>query len=336
MQKGMVRVMVTVSRKKAEKIVSRFPQSTILVIGDVMLDQFIWGVVNRVSPEAPVPVVRIEKESFKLGGAGNVVNNIHSLGGKSILCGLVGMDPFGQRIKEELELRGIGTAGIIEDSGRSTTVKTRIIAHSQQVVRADRESDHPVSKTIEKGILDFFHASLPGVSGVVLSDYAKGILSRRIIKEVVGACTKRKKELFIDPKIRNFFNYAGSFMITPNHHEVGQILRQELRARKTLEEAGRKLLRRLRLEAILITRGEAGMSLFENDGTVTHIPTMAKEVYDVSGAGDTVISTLALSYASGASLLDAAVLSNYAAGIVVGKVGTATVSAEELLASIPA
>jgi len=313
-----------------EKIIRRFLGVRILVVGDIMLDRFIWGDVSRISPEAPVPVVVVEKETFLLGGAANVVNNIHSLGGKASLCGVVGDDEMGQKVLKRLGEMGIERSGISIEPGRQTTVKTRIIAHHQQLVRIDRETTrHPKVSTL-RSLSEYLKRNIKSFDGVILSDYGKGLLTRGLVQDVIRKARQTGKFVMVDPKIKNFFFYRGATVVTPNTGEASSASRISITDEVSLNRAGRNLLKRLRCDALVITRGEDGMAIFEPHQKPFLVPTEAREVYDVTGAGDTVIGTMALALGAGASIRRATELANHAAGIVVGKVGTATVDQEEL------
>jgi rfaE bifunctional protein kinase chain/domain len=314
-----------------EKILSRFSKVNILVVGDIMMDRFIWGKVSRISPEAPVPVVAVEKETFLLGGAANVVNNIHALGGNVALCGVVGDDEMGQRVVQKLSEMNIGPQGIFVEQGRQTSTKTRVIAHQQQLVRIDRETtDHPRPLT-SQNISKFLRRDIDGFDGIILSDYGKGLLTRGLIRTTIRTAREMKKLVMVDPKIKNFFCYKGATVVTPNAAEASAASNIQIHDPVSLEKAGRILLKKLGCKVLVITRGEEGMAVFEPLQDPFLVPTVAKEVYDVTGAGDTVIGTMALALGAGAGVIEAAKLANYAAGIAVGKVGTATVSQEELI-----
>ena len=320
--------------KKLLKIIKNFGKAKILVIGDIMLDEFVWGKVSRISPEAPVPVVEVTKENITFGGAANVAQNIKSLGGQGLLLGVIGNDYNGERLIEMLKEAGYGTEGIIVDALRPTSIKTRVIAQHQQVVRFDRETKEELSNRTHRNIVEFLRSRLSEFDGVIVSDYGKGLINKGIISSILEFKKKNGIVVSVDPKIRNFRFYKGVTVITPNQQEAEEACGFEIDSTKALIKAGMHLVRKYETDAILITRGEYGMSLFQKDGTVKHIPTIAKEVYDVTGAGDTVISTLSLALAAGAPWLDACIISNHAAGIVVGKIGTATASAKELELSI--
>ena len=318
-------------RKRLNKYVDLFPKTRILVVGDIVLDHYIWGKVSRISPEAPVPVVNVTRENLLLGGATNVVNNIHVLGGCVNVCGVIGDDEAGRQLLHLLRTQGIGTDGLIVDSARPTTIKTRIIAHSQQVVRFDRESKVRIERDTHKQIFDFVKQQVKeGINAIVLSDYCKGVVTSDLVRDIVKLAKRNKVIVSVDPKVSHFGMYSGVTILTPNINEASIGSKIEIDDDESLLKAGTLLLKRLKCDAVLITRSEQGMSLFEHGGRVTHIPTVARDVFDVTGAGDTVISTLTLAMASGASMVDAAKISNYAAGIVVGVMGTATVKPEEL------
>jgi len=314
-----------------ERLVRSFAEARILVVGDIMVDRFIWGKVSRISPEAPVPVVLIDRETFLFGGAANVVHNIHTLGGSVSLCGVVGDDDLGQRILKGLKEVGVQTDGIFVEQGRQTTVKTRVIAHQQQVVRIDRETTDHLKRSTLRDVLNFIHDHMKDFDSIVLSDYGKGLLTRGLIRSLIKKARQTKTCVLVDPKVKNFFSYRGASVITPNTTEASAASGMAITDLPSLKRTGRVLLRRLRCDILLVTRGEEGMAVFEPHKEPFLVPTVAKEVYDVTGAGDTVIGTMALALASGASTRAAANLANYAAGIVVGKVGTATVDREELI-----
>ena len=313
---------------------SRFRKKKVLVLGDVMLDRFVWGSVSRISPEAPVPVVEIRKETTCPGGAANVAANIGSLGGEPHPLAVVGHDLEGELLRDAFRDLGAPTGGLVVDKGRATTVKTRIIAHNQQVCRTDREDKEPLTAAVQRKVVAWFHAHLETMDAVIVSDYAKGLIFPALLRRILPAARAARKIVCVDPKLRNLAAYRPATVITPNHAETELAAATVIRSEKDLVRAGRKILRQTGIDALLVTRGEQGMALFEDNSTVTLIPTLAREVYDVTGAGDTVISTLALGLVAGLSVLEAAVLSNIAAGIVVGKLGTASVTPDELIAGI--
>ena len=314
-----------------KKIISRFKDKNILVIGDIILDHYIWGRVSRISPEAPVPVVEVTRESFLLGGAANVANNIVSLGGRASVIGINGQDIAGEGLMNILRDKGVNCEGIFTEN-RPTTVKTRVIAHNQQVVRFDREDKKYVDGKILKGILAYINSVLFKYDAVIVSDYQKGMISEELIRDIVKKAKPKEMFIAVDPKVGHFDFYKGVSLITPNVMEASSGSNIEIRDDKTLLKAGRSLLKKLFCKAVLVTRGEQGMSLFEKN-KVTHIPTVARKVYDVTGAGDTVISAFTLACVSGAKMEEAAVIANHAAGIVVAEVGTAVATPEQLLGS---
>lgn len=324
-----------ISRQRLLEIVTHFPRARILVIGDFILDEFIWGNVSRISPEAPVPVVNVKRETFLPGGSLNVANNIRTLGGTVFPCGIIGRDLEGRMLMRSMRRLGIDTGGVVADRARLTTIKTRIIAHSQQVVRVDREKVESLSRQDARQMLQFIRKKIKDVDLVIVEDYGKGVIEPFLLIPLLRLTRAFKKPVFVDPKEKHFDLYRGVTALTPNRAEAYGALGGDVNGRvPDLEKVGRKLLKRLQLKAVLITLGEEGMALFEKDRPTTHIPTTAQEVFDVSGAGDTVIAIFALGIAAGASLQEAAILSNLAAGIVVGKLGTATVETAEIKQAI--
>jgi D-glycero-beta-D-manno-heptose-7-phosphate kinase len=314
--------------------VEKFRGKRILVLGDLMLDRFVWGAVSRISPEAPVPVVEIKRESTRLGGAANVAANIRSLGGIPVPVGVLGYDFEGRRLREEFRALRVPVGGLVVDYGRPTSVKTRIIAQHQQVCRTDREDRSLLSSAVQVRVVEKFKTTLPSAEAVIVSDYAKGLISRPLLKQTLPLAKAARKIVCVDPKMKNFAAYSPATVITPNTSETEQASGVSIAGPRDLVRAGKTILAQSGIEHLLVTRGEEGMALFERDSGVTYIPTVAREVFDVTGAGDTVISTLALSLAAGLSILEAALLSNVAAGIVVGKLGTASVTPAELISGI--
>ncbi len=316
---------------KLLKIVNNFNQAKILVIGDIIVDRFIWGKVSRLSPEAPVPVVEVSKESIIPGGSGNVASNIAALKGRVFLCGVIGNDLAGSQIKELIEKFGADTSGVFVDAGIPTIQKTRIIANIQQVVRIDREDRESKDKKITSQIVKYLKDTIPKVDAIIISDYGKGMINVPILKEAIKLAHKYGKVVTVDPKVEHFLKYKRVDCITPNHLEAAQGIHYAVpKSQAETEALGEKIIRKLQCKSLLITQGEKGMTLLEQGKKPLHIPTMAREVFDVTGAGDTVISTLTLALAAGADLTQAAYIANHAAGIVVAKVGTATCSPEEL------
>ena len=316
-----------------KQLFSKFKNTGILVIGDLMIDRYIWGKVKRISPEAPVPVVEVTKEDLLLGGAANVAHNVLSLGGRVYVAGTVGTDYMGKILIDRFRESGIGTDGIVIDKDRPTTVKTRVIAHSQQVVRFDKEMKSDISHPTLSLVIDYVRTCLPKIKGIIISDYSKGLITRALIKRILDL-TDSRKVVSVDPKIGHFNFYTGVSLVTPNVNEASFGSGIDIVDEKTLISAGKTLLKKLRCKAVILTRGDEGMSLFEKSGKVTHIPTCAREVFDVSGAGDTVIAAITLSHSAGATLKDAVIIGNHAAGVVVGKVGTAVATQEEILESM--
>ncbi len=315
-----------------KELFKKFSSTGVLVVGDLMVDRYIYGKVKRISPEAPVPVVEVNNETLLLGGAANVAHNVQSLGGQVYIAGTIGRDTIGKILTNRFNELGFDTEGIVVDGKRPTTVKTRVIAHSQQVVRFDREIKSEISRSTMSSILSYIKSCLPHIKGIIISDYCKGLITKGLIKKILELAGPRKF-VTVDPKIGHFNYYTGVSLITPNINEASFGTGIDINDEKSLLSAGKSLLKKLQCKAVMITRGEEGMSLFETNGKVTHIPTCAQEVYDVSGAGDTVIAALTLSHASGAPLKEAAIIANHAAGVVVTKVGTAVVSQQDIIKS---
>ena len=297
----------------------------------MMVDQYLWGGVTRISPEAPVPVVRLERESFRLGGAGNVVNNLVALGARAIPAGVRGDDRHGDILETFCRDSGIPTEALIVAPGRPTTVKTRVIAHHQQVVRVDHEVDGPLEAGVAGRFAQKALSSLAGVQGLIVSDYDKGGISADLLSALLPDAARRGLPIVVDPKTRLFRHYRPATVVTPNAREAMEATGMPARTEEEFETVGRRLLEVLGCPYVLITRGERGMLLLKKDGPSLAIPATAREVFDVTGAGDTVAATLALALAAGASMEEAALLSNRAAGVVVGKIGTATLTVQELL-----
>ncbi len=328
------------SPSRARQILNAATKTQVLVVGDVMLDQFIWGSVARISPEAPVPVVDFERESFMPGGAANVARNLTALNVPTEIFGAVGHDDAAHRLEKLLIEQKIGCSGLVANPARHTSVKTRIVAHKQQVVRIDRETRDGLDAKLTSHLLAGLKAKLPRVAAIIVGDYGKGVVTQPLLNEIKTLCRVRGIWLSFDPKPVHNLNLSGLSLITPNRKEAFELanLPDETRhanplADKNLMLVAERLLNELRPAVLLITLGEQGMLLCQRGQKPFHIPTVAQEVFDVSGAGDTVIATFTLAVAAGASPLEAAILSNHAAGIVVGKVGTATTSPEELLQS---
>ncbi len=323
------------NKKLFRQAMRKFKDIRILVLGDLIIDHFIWGSVSRISPEAPVPVVNVTHDNLLLGGSANVLNNIYALGGQAAICGLIGNDDMGDRLLDLLNGLQSNTSGVLKTTKRPTTIKTRIIAQNQQVVRFDREDCNPVSGGDLDNIKEFIKNNIANYGAVIISDYDKGIITPEVM-DFLRSCLAHHPHIpmIVDPKPSHPERFKGAAIITPNHHEAEQLTGIKIIDAESLQAAGDKLLDDLGGEAVLITRGEAGMGLVEKTGNTITIPTVAREVFDVTGAGDTVIATLAMGLAAKLSYAEAATLANYAAGIVVGKVGTATASQDELLETI--
>ena len=325
---------------RVQKLLAAARQTRVLVVGDVMLDQFIWGSVARISPEAPVPIVDFQRESFMPGGAANVARNLTAMGVSVELFGAVGQDAAAENLHELLRTQKIGCRGLIASATRQTSLKTRIVAQTQQVVRIDRETRETLAPQLTSRLLATIRTQLPKTDAVIVGDYGKGVITQSLLNELRPLCRDHGVWLSLDPKPVHNLNVTGFSLMTPNRKEAFALanIADETRnpnplADKNLMQAAERLLSEIRPAVLLITLGELGMLLCQRGQKPFHIPTVAQEVFDVSGAGDTVIATFTLAIAAGASPLEAAVLSNHAAGIVVGKVGTATTTAEELLAS---
>jgi rfaE bifunctional protein kinase chain/domain len=323
-----------ITKERLQQLFENLGNGRVLVYGDLMLDQYLWGRVDRISPEAPVPVVEVERESLLLGGAANVARNITALGCKVDLVGLVGDDENGNRLKFMLEREGITDFKLLSDQKRPTTLKTRIIAHQQQVVRADRESREEIDGFIEEQVYSHIAGRIDDVQCLLISDYGKGAITAPLLTRMVELFRDKGKFVAVDPKETHFKSYRRVSIITPNANEASFAAGLRIRDDDTLKDVGRKLLKELDLESILITLGSRGMALFQKDGKFDHLPTVAKRVFDVTGAGDTVIAALTAMVAAGADKLEAAYIANQAAGIVVEHIGTAVVDKETLLDSI--
>ena len=301
----------------------------ILIVGDIMLDRHIWGTVDRISPEAPVPVVDVNKETMVPGGASNVANNVVNLNSHAEVCGIIGDDEYGMILVDKLEKIGANVSGIMVDVDRPTTLKTRVIAHSQQVVRIDREETDPISKQVENKIIEYAQKVKSTIDGVIIEDYGKGVITRRIVKKIIKMFKNTDVPIAVDPKEDHLDLYKGVSVITPNQKEAENMLRKKFKSSKDIIDGGKEIVHRLKLKALLLTRGKEGMYLFI-DGNVFDIPTVAKEEFDVTGAGDTVIAALTTMLASGMDYKKAAYVSNVAAGIVVEKPGVVPINYEEL------
>ncbi|MFP4368536.1 MAG: D-glycero-beta-D-manno-heptose-7-phosphate kinase [Candidatus Kapaibacterium sp.] len=325
--------MLSISIDRAKNIIDNFKGKKIAVIGDVMLDRYFWGSVSRISPEAPVPVIDLEKESFHLGGAANVASNLKSLGIEPILCGVLGNDNSGKRFSGITEKAGIDPSGLFYDDTRPTTVKTRIIGNNQQLIRVDREIRASLSSRGEEYILNSIK-DINGLSGIIFEDYNKGTITPGLINIIITYAGKNDIPVFVDPKFDNFFSFKDSTVFKPNKKEASEALGMKLYNNDDIEKAGQELLSQLNAGNILLTLGKDGMMLFESDGSISSVPTRARHVADVSGAGDTAIATLAAAYSGGASVKEAATLANYAAGVVCEEPGIVSIEESALLRSI--
>ncbi len=325
---------VQFTEQRLTSLFDSMQNKTIAVVGDLMLDRYFWGSVTRLSPEAPVPVVDIESEQGRLGGAANVAKNIKSLGGNPFLVGVIGNDNSGKQLAEIVRESNFPSDGIVIDPSRPTTVKTRIIANNQHVARIDRESRNDISYTIQNNIVETILHNINSIDGIIIEDYNKGVVVKTLIKQIIDVAKEHRKIIAIDPKFNNFFEYKNVTVFKPNRKEVEEALGTHLKTDEDVLSAGKELLKKLNAENILLTRGPHGMTLFESSGPIRHVPTKARNVADVSGAGDTVISTMTLAMCAGASVSEAAVLANFAGGIVVGYVGIVPIQKDELMNTV--
>ena len=314
------------TQSRMESITAHLGKSRVIVLGDVMLDEYLFGAVERISPEAPVPVVEIQSDKLLLGGAANVTANFRALDNEPILIGVVGADDASERVRRLLSSHRINPDHLVTDSSRQTTIKTRIIAHNQQIVRADREDRTDLSAEIEEQVYQKVLANIDTAGALVISDYGKGVVTLPLLERVIALCLLKNVFIAVDPKETRFLHYKKVSVITPNHHEAGFAAGRRIRTEEDLLAVGNDLLDKLGARSILITRGPQGMSLFQRGAGPTHIPTFAREVYDVTGAGDTVIAAFVSAICAGADLVEAAIVSNAAAGYTVGQIGTATIS----------
>lgn len=318
------------------EILDRSRRKRLLVVGDVMLDVYVTGRVERICPEAPVQVVRIENETGMLGGCGNVARNLTPFGVRIQMCTVVGDDPNGRKVRDLLAEDRIGTANVVVDPARPTTTKTRVTAERQQILRLDREDGAPVSETVERRLLDRLKKAVPRADVVLMSDYAKGLLTDRVRRLVLETARRSGIPAIVDPKLPDLRAYRGATILKPNAGETAAAWGRPITSRADVERAGRKLRRQAQCDALIVTRGPQPTSVFETGKKVAHVPTLAREVYDLSGAGDTMLALLGVGLAGGASFLEAVHLANVASGIVVGKVGTARAEKAEILAQAAA
>lgn len=312
-------------KERLKVLFDEFCGKRVAVIGDLMLDRYVWGSVSRISPEAPVPVLEVESESARLGGAANVANNIKALGAEPIPFGIVGADSAGDALRQILDEMNLPREGVITDTERLTTVKTRVIAHSQHVVRMDHETKRDISSDLVNEVIKVLVSMKDGLDAILLEDYNKGMLTKELVAQVIDFARKNDKVVSVDPKQGNFFEYRNVTVFKPNRKEAEGALGISAGTDEQAETAARELKKRLGCENVLLTRGEKGMTLVDKDGSVLHFPTKARKVADVSGAGDTVISTLTVALVSGATVTEAAAIANHAGGLVCGEVGIAPV-----------
>lgn len=326
--------MASITRERLGAIENGLKGKRIAVVGDLMIDRYFWGSVHRVSPEAPVPVVEVDSESVRLGGAANVANNIASLGGSPIIVGLIGNDHEGTTLQEMAKDAGFDLRGIVVDGSRPTTVKTRVIAQNQHMVRIDTESKADCPEHLVARLADAIRYNIHEIDGIIIEDYNKGVVTAELIELVTSVARKYGKIVTVDPKFNHFLEYKHVTVFKPNRREVEEVMGGRLKSDHDVASAGKRLLEALEADNVLLTRGEEGMSLFEANGRVSHFPTTATIVQDVSGAGDTVISTLTMALAAGADIHEACVLANHAGGIVVGSVGIVPVNPRDLFAAV--
>lgn len=311
------------------QLIHSFQGRRVLILGDLMLDRYWWGRVDRISPEAPVPVVRKQRSTSAPGGAANVACNIAALGGEPLILGLLGADAAGQECRAALLERGLSVEHLLVDSNRATTVKTRIIAHSQHVVRVDEESTQPVAPSLLQQAASRVNSLLPSCDIVILSDYAKGFLVPELLQEAIHSASRKNRRTVVDPKGGDYSRYDGAYVLTPNRMEAS-LATGLPPTQKDSSAAAARLFQALRVQAVLVTEGDEGMTLFDRSRAPQHVPALARTVYDVTGAGDTVVATLSLALAAGATLWTAAQLANVAAGLAVEQIGTTAVTSHSL------
>jgi rfaE bifunctional protein kinase chain/domain len=317
-------------RARLEQLIRTFPRQRVLVVGDCMLDEYLWGRVSRISPEAPVMVVEQESTSHAAGGASNVAANLVALGAHAGICAVCGADAMAELLRSELERIGVDCAGVVTERSRPTTVKTRIIAHNQQVVRVDREERTPIPFTVETAMLEHLAAEIHQADVVLLSDYNKGVLTERVVHEVLAAARAAGRPTLANPKPSNIRLFQGLDLVQVNQSEAEAVTSLSLRDEASVLEAGRRLLKLCRCQAALITRGGHGLTLFERAGAVHHVPALEQEVFDVAGAGDSVIAAAALAIAGGADWSEVGVLANCAGNAKVRKLGVVPVTPDDL------
>lgn len=322
--------MVNISSKRLNELKKKFKGLKIAVVGDMMLDCYFWGDVKRISPEAPVPVVEVGNEFYRFGGAANVALNILKLNGVSIPIGVLGRDNYASIFSSLIEETGILSEGLIVDEQRPTTAKTRVIADNQHVVRIDKESKEYLSAGIQSKIYNYIEKNINQFDGIILQDYNKGVLTPSLIEKIIKLANKNKTLITVDPKFNNFFNYKNVTVFKPNRKEAEDVLGMKIKSDDDISKAGKKLLESLNAKNVLLTLGEGGMALFEKGKKEMRLPTKAHNAADVSGAGDTVISTLTMALAAGANILEASYLANYAGGLVCEVIGIVPIEIDKL------
>jgi rfaE bifunctional protein kinase chain/domain len=322
--------LVLLTETRVDELFQQMEGKRIAVIGDLMLDRYIWGSVSRISPEAPVPVIDMENEQARLGGAANVAKNIKSLGGDPLLVGVIGSDNSGKQLFEIIRESQFSPDGLVIDPSRPTTVKTRVIAHSQHVVRIDREMKTDISHIIQEKVLGVLRANIDSIDGIILEDYNKGVIVENLIRQIISIANEHQKIVTVDPKFNNFFEYKNVTVFKPNRKEAEAVIGARMKNQDDIHKTGQLLMKKLHARNVLLTLGENGMALFEADGSISHVPTWARKVADVSGAGDTVIASLTMALAAKSSIREAATLANYAGGIVCGYVGIVPIDKREL------
>ncbi len=326
--------MIKITEQRLDWFFEQFSKKKIIVVGDLMLDRYVWGAVDRISPEAPVPVVEVTNETVRLGGAANVAHNLSSLGATPISIGIVGNDFAGQQLIGLMKSMDFPVDHIVIDNTRPTIMKTRIIANDQHIVRADRELREVINADVLQKIIDTIKTNFSQVDAIIIEDYNKGLLTKELIREVTDLAKQNQKIITVDPKVDNFFEYKSVTLFKPNRKETEAALGIKIDSFEKFEQASRTIKTRLNCDAVLITLGEQGMCLLSSDGEFSRIPTKARKVHDVSGAGDTVISTLTLALTTGADLKESVTLANYAAGAVCGEVGVVPIEPSKLRETI--
>ncbi|NWF89289.1 MAG: D-glycero-beta-D-manno-heptose-7-phosphate kinase [Ignavibacteriaceae bacterium] len=326
--------MINISTHRLDELKNNFSGKRIAVIGDMMLDCYFWGDVKRISPEAPVPVVEVDSEFYRFGGAANVALNILKLGGIPLPVGVIGYDNDGTIFTSLINENQIQSDGIFIDDSRPTTAKTRVIAHNQHVVRIDKESKDYINDEMRKKIFSYLESHIKKVDGIILQDYNKGVLTPELIEKVISLANKNDILITVDPKFNNFFSYKNVTVFKPNRKEAEDVLGMKIRTNADISSAGKTLLEKLKAQNVLLTLGEEGIAIFETHQPERRMPTKAIKVADVSGAGDTVISTLTIALAANANILEACYLANFAAGIVCGEVGIVPIEIERLFKEI--